>query len=195
MTTPEPAPAAKQRARQLTSEQITQMVADMQSRLNSCSQSGTAYRVKWHEVKEIIATIQTLQDRLAEAGAFNNDVVEREAAACPEDVGFDEYIRALERELPAKDAEIERLKWERDSAKESEEAMLDGAMAASREIEISIATARADAIRECAKAVRDMGQQWYGEAKRRGSAFSDKGRIAEQIATELESLLTKEKKD
>lgn len=36
--------------------------------------------------------------------------------------------------------------------------------------------------------VREIGQQWYGEAKRRGAAFSDKGRIAEQIATALESL-------
>lgn len=40
----------------------------------------------------------------------------------------------------------------------------------------------------CVEKVREMGQQWYGEAKRRGAAFSDKGRLAELIAKELESL-------
>jgi hypothetical protein len=48
--------------------------------------------------------------------------------------------------------------------------------------------ARAEAIGECVKQVRAMGQKWYGEAKARGATFSDKGRLAEMIATALESL-------
>lgn len=79
----------------LSDEQITQMVTDMQAQLSRCSSTGMAYRVKWHDVKEIIATIQTLQERLAEAKKWQMSVEEREAAVCPEDVGFDEYIRTL----------------------------------------------------------------------------------------------------
>ena len=51
-----------------------------------------------------------------------------------------------------------------------------------------ITTARADAIAEAVAQVRAMGQKWYGAAKARGSAFSDKGRLAEEIATALEQL-------
>ena len=59
-----------------------------------------------------------------------------------------------------------------------------------------VATARRDAISECVKAVRAKGQQWYGDAKKRGAAFSDKGRVAELLVMELESLLNdKEKKN
>lgn len=83
----------------MSDTQITQRVADMRARLDKCAQAGQAYRLKWHEVKLIIATIQTLQERLTAANDFNNDVVEREAAVCPEDVGFDEYIRSLETKL------------------------------------------------------------------------------------------------
>lgn len=57
------------------------------------------FRLKWHEVKSLIATITTLQGRLAEANDFNNDVVEREAACCPEDVPFDEWIAVLRKAL------------------------------------------------------------------------------------------------
>jgi hypothetical protein len=79
----------------ITDDQIAQQVADMQSRLDKCAQRGRAYHLKWHEAKSIIAIIQTLQRRLADANDFSNDIVEREAAICPEDVGFDEYIRVL----------------------------------------------------------------------------------------------------
>lgn len=83
----------------MTNEQITQQVTDMQARLNNCAQTGRPYRATWHEIKSLITTVTTLQARLAEAHDFNNDVVEREAAVCPEDVSFDEYIRALEKKL------------------------------------------------------------------------------------------------
>lgn len=83
----------------LEDDAITQHVAAMQAQLDECARSGRAYRVKWREVKLIITIIKTLQERLAQANDFNNDVVEREAAVCPEDVGFDEYIRVLERKL------------------------------------------------------------------------------------------------
>lgn len=94
----------------MTSEQITQLVADLQTRLDTCSQAGQAYRLKWHEVKVVIEAMRILQQRLAEANDFNNDVVEREAAVCPEDVGFDEYIRALQSQLEQLRAENERLR-------------------------------------------------------------------------------------
>lgn len=93
-----------------TNEQITKLVEDMRAQLDTCVPKGQAYRVKWHDVKEIIAVITTLQQRLTEANDFNNDVVEREAAVCPEDVGFDEYIRTLQSRL----AQVEK---ERDTAR------------------------------------------------------------------------------
>jgi hypothetical protein len=40
-----------------------------------------------------------------------------------------------------------------------------------------------------------MGQEWYGKAKARGAAFSDKGRLAEEIAAALESLTKGEGED
>lgn len=83
----------------LTDEQITRQVADMQLRLDACAQAGQTYSVKWRDVKSIIATIQTLQVRLADAKKWQMDVEEREAAVCPEDVPFDEYIHALESAL------------------------------------------------------------------------------------------------
>lgn len=41
---------------------------------------------------------------------------------------------------------------------------------------------------KCVEKVLSMGDQWYGEAKRRGAAFSDKARLTVVIAKELESL-------
>lgn len=96
----------------MTNEQITQLVTGMQERLHTCVQNGQAYRVKWHDVKEIIATIQILQERLAQANEFNDDVVEREAAVCPEDVGFDEYIRSLQSRLSEVEQERDDLRQE-----------------------------------------------------------------------------------
>ena len=46
----------------------------------------------------------------------------------------------------------------------------------------------------CIEKVREMGQRWYADAKRRGAAFSDKGRLAETIAKELESVTIQEQK-
>lgn len=46
----------------------------------------------------------------------------------------------------------------------------------------------------CIEKVKAMGQQWYAEAKKRGAAFSDKGRLAETIAKELESVSVQEQK-
>lgn len=40
----------------------------------------------------------------------------------------------------------------------------------------------------CIAKVRHMGQLWYANAKKRGAAFSDKGRLAEQIAAALETV-------
>jgi hypothetical protein len=55
--------------------------------------------------------------------------------------------------------------------------------------------ARAKAIAQCVARVRAMGQEWYGKAKARGAAFSDKGRLAEEIAAALESLTKGEGED
>lgn len=46
----------------------------------------------------------------------------------------------------------------------------------------------------CVEKVKALGQQWYAEAKKRGAAFSDKGRLAELIAKELESVSIQEQK-
>lgn len=77
----------------LTDEQL----ADMRTRLSSCSASGRPFTVKWREVKLILATILTLQEQLKQAKAWQMDVEEREAAVWPEDVPFDEYIRHLQK--------------------------------------------------------------------------------------------------
>jgi hypothetical protein len=53
--------------------------------------------------------------------------------------------------------------------------------------------ARADAIGACVQRVLDMGTKWYNAARARGAAFSDKARLAREIAVALEAL--KEKKD
>ena len=45
----------------------------------------------------------------------------------------------------------------------------------------------------CVEKVRAMARQWYAEAKKRGAAFSDKGRLAETIATEVESVTLQER--
>lgn len=81
----------------LTDQQITLQVSEMQARLDACAQTGQPYRVKWQDIKSIIEVIRTLQERLAQAKAWQMDVEEREAAVCPEDVPFDEYIRRLQK--------------------------------------------------------------------------------------------------
>jgi hypothetical protein len=63
---------------------------------------------------ELRALAAQLQRRLADAKAWQMSVEEREAAVCPEDVPFDEYIRSLQSALAAAQAEVERLKTERD---------------------------------------------------------------------------------
>ena len=46
----------------------------------------------------------------------------------------------------------------------------------------------------CIETVKAMGQRWYADAKKRGAAFSDKGRLAETIAKKLESVTIQEQK-
>lgn len=93
----------------ISEEQIAQHVAEMQTQLDACAQKGHAYRMRWRDVKAIIKIITTLQERLAQANNFNNDIVEREAAVCPEDVGFDEFIRSLQSRLSEVEKERDTL--------------------------------------------------------------------------------------
>ena len=46
-------------------------------------------------VAEVVAHVAAMQAELGAAKRWQLDVEEREAAVCPEDVGFDEYIRSL----------------------------------------------------------------------------------------------------
>ncbi len=50
-------------------------------------------------VSELIGEVERLQTELKDAENWIGDVEEREAAVCPEDVPFDEYIRVLEKKL------------------------------------------------------------------------------------------------
>lgn len=56
--------------------------------------------------------MQSEAEALAELKRWQMDVEEREAAVCPEDVGFDEYIRRLEANLKQAVAERDELSTE-----------------------------------------------------------------------------------
>jgi len=54
-----------------------------------------------HEVSRLNSEVERLRFDLGQAHGWIADVEERERAVCPEDVGFDEYIRTLQTQLTA----------------------------------------------------------------------------------------------
>lgn len=63
-----------------------------ETKLHQCAHNGRPFTASWGEIKSFLLTIRSLLD-------WQSDAQEREAAVCPEDVSFDEYIRVLERRL------------------------------------------------------------------------------------------------
>lgn len=57
------------------------------------------------DVEELRAMLADARFALKQAEGWISDVTEREAAVCPEDVGFDEYVRSLQKQLAEARAE------------------------------------------------------------------------------------------
>lgn len=72
---------------------------DFQARLDRCAEEGKRFPIKRHEVKAFLSTVNALKERLRLAKEWQMNAEEREAAVCPEDVGFDEHIHSLEKRL------------------------------------------------------------------------------------------------
>ena len=64
----------------------------VEAKRKECVKRGRPYATSWGEIGSFVLTIRELWK-------WQRDVQEREAAVCPEDVPFDEYIRVLERKL------------------------------------------------------------------------------------------------
>jgi len=78
-------------------------LADFQTRLDECAAQGKRFPIKWRELKALLQTIHALKKQLS-------DIEEREAACCPEDVPFDEYIWALKKRMAEARNESEQLR-------------------------------------------------------------------------------------
>jgi hypothetical protein len=83
-----------------------------------CDPDGGGVRNGWCRWDEVEALLLQRAQEIAELKAEARDYEEREAAVCPEDVGFDEYIRVLTKQLTARAQEIEQVKAERDAFRE-----------------------------------------------------------------------------
>ena len=69
------------------------------------------------EIKDILlAALTAAEQARDEAQRALRQVEEREAACCPEDVGFEEFIAALKRSMRALNASVAQRTEERDSA-------------------------------------------------------------------------------
>jgi len=80
---------------------------------------------------------------LRQANSWIGDVEEREAAVCPEDVGFDEYIQSLQRQLSEAQAEVEKLAhviFHNEHAEKMKDAMIE----ATREVQRRLKTKYTD---------------------------------------------------
>ena len=149
---------------------------------------------------------------LRQAEGWIDDVTEREAAVCPEDVGFDEYVKSLRTELVEAQTWIKGLETQESGTTQCplcgksfphnhDDEALDRGLGLAIQLSDVHSLHRAAAVvgrrlietehetkSHVLALVRKKAEEWDADAKAKGRAFSDKANTVRELEKEIGEL-------